>query len=134
MKQKYEMPAVTEEQRQELIELCEAVLAGHVQYGGDSNEEDIYKIALAALTAEKRLTVSVVQKNERLKGFNFEGYDSLPAGEHEFYTAPPAPVFRLPDEADTSHLPFAAMAWNACLAEVKRLNNQPAPPEASNEQ
>lgn len=45
-------PDMTEEKRQELIELCEAVLAGHVQYGGDSNEEDIYKIALAALTAE----------------------------------------------------------------------------------
>ncbi|KAA8667409.1 hypothetical protein [Pantoea dispersa] len=44
-------PAMTEERRQELIELCEAVLAGHVQYGGDTNEEDIYKIALAALNA-----------------------------------------------------------------------------------
>lgn len=50
------------------------------------------------------------------------------------YAAPPAPVLRLPEEADTSNLPFAAMGWNACLAEVKRLNSQPAPPEASNEQ
>ena len=54
-------------------------------------------------------------------------------------TAPPAPVLRVPDEKHYRQSPHGesslwAMGWNECLAEVKRLNTQPAPPEASNEQ
>ncbi len=131
------LPAMTEERRQELIELCEEVLACHVQYGGDSNEEDIYKIALAALTAEPNAWIVHAHGGDQLTDdgdyvANAEGMHNVRASP--LFTAPPAPVLRLPDEADTSHLPFAAMAWNACLAEVKRLNTQPSPPETSNEQ
>lgn len=103
MKQKYEMPAVTEEQRQELIELCEAVLAGHVQYGGDSNEEDIYKIALAALTAHP-VTYAIQDEQERKEGYmtefstsGLEGYvspEKYGLTELALYTAPPAPVLK----------------------------------------
>lgn len=98
-------PAMTEAQRTELVQFNRAIIAQHEAYAVSEAgwPDDVRllvssaRIALAALTAEKRLTVSVVQKNERLKGFNFEGYDSLPAGEHEFYTAPSAPVLRVPD-------------------------------------
>lgn len=41
---------MTEERRKELVDFCENVLAAHVQWGGDSDEEDLYKFALAALT------------------------------------------------------------------------------------
>jgi len=146
-------PAMTEERRQELVKHCKHnILQANgilpTLEGIDPNSEvarkvrkelELQEIALAALTAEKRLTVSVVQKNERLKGFNFEGYDSLPAGEHEFYNAPPAPVLRVPDElkvkngSHQSHIDYAE-GWADCIDEVKRLNAQPSPPEASNEQ
>lgn len=85
------LPAMTEEQRQELIEVARKEIK---VWDDGGHYKELLQIALAALTAEKRLTVSVVQKNERLKGFNFDGYDSLPAGEHEFYSAPPAPVLK----------------------------------------
>ncbi|WP_336702517.1 hypothetical protein [Pantoea dispersa] len=111
-------PAMTEAQRQELIELCEAVLAGHVQYGGDSNEEDIYKTALAALTAEPVKTK--LKYSSALPKFigdtnevesvhcwvhgdtpefatNEEAYAEAQKMTGDLYTAPPAPVLRVPD-------------------------------------
>ncbi|OWS76319.1 hypothetical protein CBW22_07610 [Pantoea sp. VS1] len=109
----YPMPALTEKLHDATF-LC----AQNVLNASWSNEhmKRIAQIALAVLTAEKRLTVSVVQKNERLKGFNFDGYDSLPAGEHEFYTAPPAPVIKsvvapdLPADCDRTEAHFKYQA------------------------
>lgn len=111
------LPAMTDSQRQDLIADCNLdilkltlLIEAREKQGINDIESksalERQQISLAALTAEKRLTVSVVQKNERLKGFNFEGYESLPAGEHEFYTAPPAPVLK-PIEPPTTN----AIGW-----------------------
>ncbi|MDI6637076.1 hypothetical protein [Pantoea dispersa] len=142
------LPAMAEEQRQELIELCEAVISSLSQYGEHTSLEcNVYRIALAALTADTSKLAELAAKVRKVRenAADFDG-DRRGMWEHQEeqeqllleeavkYTAPAAPVLRLPDEADTSNLPFAAMAWNACLAEVKRLNTQPSPPEASNEQ
>lgn len=61
-----------------------------------------------------------------------------------YNTVPPAPVLRLPgevscegldpQEADEARNLGQCEGWNQCLAEIKSLNNQPAPTEASNEQ
>ncbi|WP_414056794.1 hypothetical protein [Pantoea dispersa] len=89
---------MTEEQRQELIELCEAVLAGHIQYGGDSNEEDIYKIALSALTAEPEVWIKPDSLGlPRLAGIDAVTIPYVPEYPIPLYTAPPAPVLRVPD-------------------------------------
>ncbi|WP_455852728.1 hypothetical protein [Pantoea endophytica] len=90
---------MNEERRKELVDFCENVLAAHVQWGGDSDEEDLYKFALSALTQ------------------------------------PASPALRLPGEAslrDACHAVANAThesrvgsyqdGWNACIAEVKRLN------------
>lgn len=87
-----------------------------------------------AMTEERRQELAEVARNE-IKVWDDGGhYKELLKIALAALAAPPAPVLRLPEEADTSNLPFAAMGWNACLAEVKRLNAQPSPPEASNEQ
>lgn len=154
-------PAMTEERRQELIKHCKynILQANRILptiEGIDPNSEvarkvrkelELQEIALAALTADTSKLAELAAKVRKVRedAADFDG-DRRGMWEHQEeqeqllleeavkYTAPPAPVLRLPDEADTSHLPFAAMAWNACLAEVKRLNTQPSPPEASNEQ
>lgn len=95
-------PAMTEERRQELIELCEAVLAGHVQYGGDSNEEDIYKTALAALTAKPVGTIRIeMDWNAHRNVATLDMREDLVAADmatgDKLFTAPPAPVLRVPD-------------------------------------
>ncbi|RVU74690.1 hypothetical protein [Pantoea dispersa] len=95
-------PAMTEAQLQELIELCEAVLAGHVQYGGDSNEEDIYKIALAALTAKPVGTIRIeMDWNTHRNVATLDMREDLVAADmatgDKLYTAPPAPALRVPD-------------------------------------
>lgn len=43
---------MTEHQKQALIEYCEDVISAHVQHGGNSDEEQVFRIALAALTAK----------------------------------------------------------------------------------
>lgn len=100
---KYEMPALTDEQREQLTEYLLALIHGKLLTNTDITL-DIQllntlcnKIALAALTAEVGMGVRVIQKNERLKGFDFDGYENLTAGHHHFYTAPPVPVSPEPD-------------------------------------
>ncbi|WP_267411916.1 hypothetical protein [Pantoea sp. GM_Pan_4] len=111
------LPAMTEEQRQELIQHATEEIrlkTGHIarlekhmpgQFNTSRYQMDVLtaKIALAALTS------------------------------------PPAPVLRAPDElkvkngSHQSHIDYAE-GWADCIDEVKRLNTQPSPPEASNDQ
>ena len=76
------MPVITEQKRQELIEYCNDVIAAHVQYGGNSDEEEVYRIALASLEA---------------KPFDHFGDATYKIA---LYAAPPVPVMKpvvLPD-------------------------------------
>lgn len=146
-------PAMTEERRQELTQHATeeirlktehiARLEKHMpgQFNTSRYQMDVLtaKIALAALTAEP-VAYTYAEELETLRKGSFadmftphEAYKADPLWM-PLFTAPTAPVLRLPDEAETTNLPFAAMGWNACLAEVKRLNNQPEPTEDSNEQ
>ncbi|GAA0511265.1 hypothetical protein GCM10009414_21160 [Tatumella terrea] len=112
------MKPITEQRRQELIEYIKAALAAHVQRGGDSDEEDVFKIALASLTAVRHQwsngcnlwvprALRYLAENERPGGgnsyFNTEHLYQL-ARELELsmssplYTAPPVPVIKLPEK------------------------------------
>lgn len=120
------MPLLTDELRKELI--------AEIDYNRkncflSSKTEILMQIGLAALTAEpvEHLTwhqgcrapddcedyTVVAAEGDK----SCDGSDAFPV-----YMAPPATEIKLPAEADGSNLPFAAMSWNACLAEVKRLN------------
>ena len=110
------------------------------------------QVALAALTAELFAYSYLYAAYETCDGFT--GWSHKFSLEHppewmletgkvkslrKLYTAPPAPVLRFPDEKHYKESPHGesslwAMGWNECLAEVKRLNGQPSPPEASNDQ
>lgn len=119
---------MTEQRWQELIEYVETVLSAHVQYGGDSDEEDVFKISLASLTAvpfrivECSGEVDMDVTNDRFELFQDNERWLL-------YTAPPVPVIRLPDddfELGEAHgiqrrVDFRNGA-NYAIAEIKRLN------------
>lgn len=123
-------PAITEAQRQELIDWAKGYIDAAERYTANNPADrsgkaylELLQIALAAMTAKP---VGVAERNIDTSREYYELIsDSPDLHRMEVYTAAPVPVLRLPDEADTSNLPFAAMAWNACLAEVKRLNTQP---------
>lgn len=149
-------PAMTEERRQELVADCKisisnlkealrcAEINGWEQTAAESMSRLLrQEIALAALTAEPD---HYVFHHPAGKLLNHLASDECKGQEHVVagYTAPPAPVLRLPgevscegldpQEADEARNLGQCEGWNACLAEVKRLNSQPAPTEASNEQ
>ena len=93
------MKPITEQERQELIEYIKAALAAHVQRGGDSDEEDVFKIALASLTADPFVAVnSVTISSGFVSSLSATGasiYDgSMP---RELYAYPPVPVIDFPD-------------------------------------
>lgn len=134
-------PAMTEEQRQ-LAALCKIEIK-RWQAASESNPNmrymvELMEMALAALTARPKGFIESKANGTDcfiLKGFYLNG---LVEGD-ELYTAPPASVLRVPDEMHHKQSPHGesslwAMGWNECLAEVKRLNTQPSPPEVSNEQ
>ena len=125
------MMQLTEEQRKALIDEAEHMLT---RYDKRSMNYKVIQISLAALTAER--CGSLIQAVNPQTGsvtisYRARGIASIDPTEvsewemqeiEHLYTAPPVAALRLPDEADGSNLPFAAMGWNACLAEVKRLN------------
>ncbi|PIJ42674.1 hypothetical protein [Tatumella sp. OPLPL6] len=90
------MIALTQEKREELANYARARLASHVVHGGCSDEEDIFKIALAALTAAPehyvfkhplgKLFYSLVDES-------CKGHDDV----YPVYTAPPVPEIKLPN-------------------------------------
>lgn len=92
-----------------------------------------------AMTEERRQELAEVARNE-IKVWDDGGhYKELLKIALAALAAPPAPVLRVPDElkvkngSHQSHIDYAE-GWADCIDEVKRLNAQPSPPEASNEQ
>lgn len=82
---------MNEQEKQALIEYCEAVISAHVQYGGDSDEEAVYRIALAALTAEPVDRVVDDGCDQHIGGVKHSDRVNCawPVGT-KFYAAPPA--------------------------------------------
>ena len=88
------MIALTQEKREELANYARARLASHVVQGGCSDEEDIFKIALAAITAVPdhhvfkhplgKLFSSLVDES-------CKGHD----GVYPVYAVPPVPEIKL---------------------------------------
>lgn len=98
------MKPITEQRRQELIEYIKAALAAHVQRGGDSDEEDVFKIALASLTAVPFAWIHPNMLDDmdggRISGRVWNSPVDEMSGEERLpvYTAPPVPVIKLPEK------------------------------------
>jgi len=116
------MKPITEERQQELIEYIKSVLSAHIQRGGDSDEEDVFKIALASLTAEPvvwEIAGCIFSTEaEALK----PGFRGTPEPLYEY---PPIPVINFPNPHDIPD----GYDLDSCMAtvqwyqsEVKRLN------------
>lgn len=136
------MMQLTEEQRKALIEWIEEGLLCAEEFGFKGNVRKCMEIALAALTAKPAEWPEIPFTFEELKRMHGEhfarGYvmgwerksDSV-SMKGELYTAPPVAALRLPEKCnrmsadydDDSLLDIMfADGFDACLAEVKRLN------------
>ena len=115
------MMQFTEEQRNELL--------AEIDYNRkhcflSSKTELLMRIAEAALTAEP---VAQFYKSEHGNVFNTLNDWNPTEGANHLYPAPPVAALKLPDvlipypSNDVKGLAHNA-GWNACLAEVKRLN------------
>ncbi|WP_241645655.1 hypothetical protein [Rosenbergiella metrosideri] len=89
------MIALTQEKREELANYARARLASHVVYGGCSDEEDIFKIALASLTAETFLYAVDSDVEDKIYTVLCSEHE---VGSYPLYTAPPVPEIKLPDD------------------------------------
>lgn len=118
------------EQKAALIEYCEDVISAHVKYGGDSDEEQVYRLALASLKAEP--VADVVSWNhpeeERTCSVQLRDFHLHPG---VLYTAPPVPVikpvklpeYRCSPDMHTKQF-YETVGFNAAIDEVKRLNER----------
>lgn len=125
------MKPITEQRRQELIEYIKAALAAHVQRGGDSDEEDVFKIALASLTAVPFAWIHPNMLDDmdggRISGRVWNSPVDEMSGEERLpvYTAPPVPVIKFPnpqDIPDGYDLPSCMATAEWYQQEIKRLN------------
>lgn len=89
------MIALTQEKREELIEYAKEVLVGHEQRGGDIDEKDIFKIALASLTACPVLYAVDSDVEDKIYTALCNGNED---GAYPLFTAPPVPEIKLPHE------------------------------------
>ncbi|WP_241650473.1 hypothetical protein, partial [Rosenbergiella collisarenosi] len=85
------------EKREELANYARARLASHVVYGGCSDEEDIFKIALASLTAETFLYAVDSDVEDKIYTVLCSEHE---VGSYPLYTAPPVPEIKLIEPAD----------------------------------
>lgn len=119
------MIALTQEKREELIEYAKEVLVGHEQRGGDIDEKDIFKIALASLTACPVLYAVDSDVEDKIYTALCNGNED---GAYPLFTAPTAPEIKLPEHLTVSEIGVDEFTsgrihgWNECLAEIKRLN------------
>lgn len=146
---KYEMPALTDEQRESqikyLIGAIDAIDPDCAQGWTINAQYRLpFQIALAALTAETFaygisdpdggayfseccIDSDGAVISDEVCALN-DGETDVPDGYKvvRLYTAPPVPALKLPDEADSSDgndvTAWVDEGWNNCLAEVKRLN------------
>jgi len=125
------MIALTQEKREELANYARARLASHVVHGGCSDEEDIFKIALASLTAEPVLyAVDNDVEDKIYTALCNENED----GAYPLFTAPILPEIKLPKtkteygeneewiDCSTSYRRGKEDGHNELLAEIKHLN------------
>lgn len=127
MEAKNEMPALTDEQRKELIEFAQ----NEFHYWNDGGPyQQLIQIALASLEANPEELPSIFDsfkaETDWQKGFlagQKEYLDDL-AEIGPLYSAPPVPALKLPAEiklhGDMDEV--AVYHWNAAIAEVKKLN------------
>lgn len=124
------MMQFTEEQRKALIE--------HAKYlqsvrGGTAQTRSLIEIALAALTAKEEPCEdcggSGIAEEPSDDGLGCVCCACCGTGKSELYKSPPVAALKLPDEKSTdidyAYYPLTKArheGWNACLAEVKRLN------------
>ena len=95
------MIALTQEKREELANYARARLASHVVHGGCSDEEDIFKIALASLTAEPDCW-SIV---DRVFSTKEEALTPGFIGEPEpLFACPPVPKIKFPEIVSRSEI------------------------------
>lgn len=134
-----DFPAMTEEQRQALIEWAKGYISAAETYAANNPNDrsgkaylELLQIALAALTAKPVGYIDpAALKEYRDKRTGGSWSAEQKAGEYNqtlpIFTAPPAPVLKLPEyessmdaECDTeiAH----NVGWNACINAVKRLN------------
>lgn len=124
-------PAMTEEKRQELVQACRDT----IKYAADYPEVEVRMahVALAALTAEPEVWIKPDSLGfPRLAGIDAVTIPYVPEYPIPLYTAPAAPVLRVPNEvscegldpqeADEARNLGQCEGWNQCLAEIKRLN------------
>ncbi|SER25940.1 hypothetical protein SAMN05216522_11739 [Rosenbergiella nectarea] len=93
------MIALTKEKREELANYARARLASHVVHGGCSDEEDIFKIALVALTAEPVLYAVDSDVEDKIYTALCNKHE---VGAYPLYTAPPVPEIKFPEKPDYS--------------------------------
>ena len=132
------MKPITEQRRQELIAELREFLNKNT-FLRNTLQKQAYEIALASLTAAPEVSEieSVHPENGNtiihlrrggLKNISPEDIAEYEMIETEkFYTAPPVPVIKLPDEIEgIEHSEYGAGkkdGWNLCLDEIKRLND-----------
>jgi len=120
------MIALTQEKREELASYARERIASHVIHGGCSDEEEIFKIALASLTLEAKQWVIHALGGDQFTTdgdyvANAEGMHGLRATP--LFTVPPVPEIKLPDR---ELIPDWVLSNNDALdwygSEIKRLN------------
>lgn len=129
------MMQFTEEQRNALIEDCKREISelekglttwGEVWIPYLQSKINRQQIALAALTTEP---VAYRWEGKQTGRICYDGIRPIGVFGQPLYAAPPVAPLRLPSEKSTdvdySYYPLTKArheGWNACLAEIKRLN------------
>lgn len=132
------MKPITEQRRQALIERLKKIASWDETYGPDHNvilpasaAKEMAEAYIASLTAEPRFQIQKISYNNKVwidVSSDNEAIASKSNGYRyrQLYSAPPVPVIKLPGVADDSSFGGLSLAkaygWNACLAEIKRLN------------
>lgn len=136
----YPMPALTDEQREQLtgrlvyfLGLIQNLRNSNSQTEADELDFLIAQISLSAINAgifHEGQRCYVNEDDEcihywvDLSELQYERSSASPRRIR--YTAPPVPALKLPGELTWSHqdnvTQAEVLAWNSCLAEVKRLN------------
>ena len=120
------MKPITEKRQKELIEYIEAVLSAHIQYGGDSDEEDVFKIALASLNAEPVGYISDSNLKVLCKGAHSVYIKPKPVmvRPNAIYTSPPATVIKLPEYVTKSDMSVDEFCngYNMAIDVIKNIN------------